>query len=108
MQIQINNVTVTVPLTITKKTSAEAYAQVLANRIPPTTKNYLNAVNVSVDDLEGSGPTYDASNDDVTNAINRGLQTLSNNVITKNDIKNISYTGNLVAGATELINGFIR
>ena len=95
----------TIPLTVTKRTTAYENAENIKKRIPSTGTSQQSAINISADDLSGGTPVspgsplkeYDASDPHtgVQTAINRGLQTKSNNQITASDIQNITYTGTI-------------
>lgn len=101
--ITVGTAKVTVPLTVTKRTNAEENANNIKKRLPYTDLTQQESINISADNLKGGTPVtsgsslmkYDASdpNTGVQAAINRGLQTKSNNQITVSDIQNITYTG---------------
>lgn len=95
---------VTVPLTVTQHTTAYENAQNIKKRIPFTGTSQQSAINISADDLKDGAfiigtnlKEYDASKPEtgVQAAINRGLQTRSNNQITASDIQHITYTGTI-------------
>ena len=103
--INVGTAKVTVPLTVTQHTTAHENAQDIKKRIPYTGTSQQSAINISADDLSHGTPVspgssllkYDAAdpNTGVQDAINRGLQTRSNNRITASDIQNITYTGTI-------------
>ena len=90
-----------VSLTVTQHTTAYENAQNIKKRIPFTGTSQQSAINIFADDLKDGATIirtnlkeYDASKPEtrVQVAINRGLQTRSNNRITASDIQNITYT----------------
>ena len=94
--IKVGSKTVTTKITVTMLENLAEKAKTLKDKIPNTDiPLYVNGVNA------------DTSNADTTQAINRTLQTRTNNAITSADTTHITYSGDLNLGAAVNIMGTI-